>query len=249
MVAQHERKSFRLDFLGGFTYIRHNDLLRLLIVTALFMPIFGFPVQQILPVFADDVFDTGSTGLGILAASTGVGGLIGALIAANMDSRPHKGRIMFIGGAIMGLFFIGFGAMPLFIPALLLLAAGNVGSMLFMTTNNTVIQASLPDEYRGRVMAVMMMSFGLMPLGVIPVTAVADAAGAPVAVMGASALMLVTLFIVFARSRGLRELRMEPLAEAQLSPVRAAELVAEGKISAEEARRLSRPSGQPDWSA
>ena len=43
-----------------------------------------------------------------------------------------------------------------------ILGLGNIGGMIFQTTNNTVIQSSIPAELRGRVMSVMMMSFGLI---------------------------------------------------------------------------------------
>ena len=93
----------------------------------------GMPLQQMLPVFAEDVFNTGSAGLGILAASTDVGGLMGALVAANLGSMPHKGRLMLVGGLWMGAFYFAFTQAPGFAPALVFLALGNVGGMIFMT--------------------------------------------------------------------------------------------------------------------
>ena len=86
-----------------------------------------------LPVFAEDVFNAGSAGLGILAASTGVGGLMGALVAASLGSMPHKGRLMLVGGLWMGAFYFAFTQAPGFAPALVFLALGNVGGMIFMT--------------------------------------------------------------------------------------------------------------------
>ncbi len=245
-----ERGSFREDLLGGFSYIARQPLMRLLIVTGLLMPLFSFPVQQLLPVFAEDVFAgdpfESSTALGILAASTGVGGLAGALISANLDAAPRKGRIMLVGGVVMGIFLIAFAATDAFFVALLFLALANTGSMLFMTTNNTVIQASVDREVRGRVMSVLLMSFGVMPLGVIPVTVAADAFGAPVAIAGAAAVMLTVLLLFFAVSATLRRLEIAALGEAVLSPAQAARLVAEGRISGEEAERLTTGTGAPD---
>ena len=241
------RRSFREDLLGGFAYISRRPLMRLLIVTGLLMPLFSFPVQQMLPVFAEDVFAgdpfEASTALGVLAASTGVGGLAGALIAANLDGAPRKGRIMLIGGVLMGVFLIAFAATSTFIVALLFLALANLGGMLFMTTNNTVIQASVDREVRGRVMSVLLMSFGVMPLGVVPVTVAADAFGAPAAVAGAAVVMLAALLLFFAASARLRGLEIAALGEAALSPAQAARMVAEGRISSEEAERLTTGTG------
>lgn len=148
----------------GFRYIGRAPLIRVLLLSALVMPLFAFPVQLVLPVFALKVYDMGSSALGILMAFAGLGGLIGALLTASLDGAPHKGRIMLIGALLQGGAFIAFALTPVFPVALVLLAAGNIGGMLFMTTNNSVIQTRVPEEYRGRVMAVLMMSFGVMPL-------------------------------------------------------------------------------------
>lgn len=236
------RESFSEEFMGGFRYIWQHPTLRLLIVAALVMPLFGFPVQQMLPVFAKDVFTTpGDDGfrLGMLAAATGVGGLTGAVISANLDNQQQKGRLMLLGGLLMGSFILLFAWSPLFYVALLFLGAMGIGQMLFQATNNTTIQAGLPPEVRGRVMSIMMMSFGLMPLGVLPVTIAADHIGAPASIAISAAMLLAALLLLFAASPRLRNLRLAPMGRSELSPVQAAAMVAEGKITQEEADRLT----------
>ena len=59
-----------------------------------------------LPVFADEVFNRGAMGLGLLAAMPGVGGLIGALTSAQMDRQPRKGLLMMIGSGMMAAFML-----------------------------------------------------------------------------------------------------------------------------------------------
>ena len=127
-----------------------------------------------------------------------------------------------------------------FAPAVVMLALGSVGGVVMQTTNNTVIQATVSEEVRGRVMAVVMMSFGLMPLGVVPLALAADAFGAQTALAGSAIIMIVLLAGMFLLSPSLRNLRVGTGAKAQMSPARAARLVAEGKISEERARELTR---------
>jgi hypothetical protein len=122
---------------------------------------------------------------------------------------------------------------------MLCLAAAGVGQMLFQATNNTVIQANLDPEVRARVMSVMLMSFGLMPLGVVPISAAADAIGVRTAIAISAGSLLVLLLALFALTPRLRGLRLDPLERAALSPVRAAELVASGQLTREQADRLS----------
>lgn len=245
-----EPKNFIEDLLGGFQFIGRNPLFRLLITAALVMPLFAFPVQQILPVFAEDifggVFDNHANALGMLMSATGVGGMIGAIFSASISDYPYRGRMMMIGAASMTICFAAFATTSLWLPipasfifAIGLLVLGNIGAMAFQVTNNTVIQARVPDEYRGRVMAVMMMSFGTMPLGVVPVTMAADAWGAPAAIIVAQLVGLGVVGIIFGVSGQLRGLKMDGMERTELSPAQAARMVAEGRISAEEGARLS----------
>ena len=243
MKPDGKPKRFKEDFGGGFQYIAQHRTIALLILTGMLIPLFGFPVQQILPVFADDVFDQGAFGLGVLAAMSGVGGLTGAIISANMDGKPQKGHLMLAGGLFMGAFLLAFAVAPFFELALLFLALGNVGQMVFNTTNNTAIQANLPPEVRGRVMSVTMMSFGLMPLGVLPLTAAVDEIGAQAAVAISSCLLIVVMITLFTLNSTLRGLRLDNAVRSSLSPVRAAQLVAEGKLTQAEADRLLRGEG------
>ena len=239
MKTEREPQKFRDDFLQGFKYVNEHRLIAKLLFLSLLFPLFAFPLQQMLPVFARDVFGRPDTGLGLLAMSTGIGGLSGAMLVARLHGFPMKGRLMLAGGLSMGLLFIGFTQTSSFIPALIFLGLGNIGGMVFQTTNNSVIQAQLPAEIRGRVMSMMMMSFGLMPLGVVPVTIAADAFGAQTAVLGSSLALVATVLLFFAISKTLRTLRVDQLAVAELSPARAATLVAQGKLTQAEADRLT----------
>jgi hypothetical protein len=86
----------------------------------------------------------------------------------------------------------------------------------------------------------MLMSFGLMPLGVLPITALADEIGVQHAVALSSGALIVILLALYSVIPPLRNLRVDALARTRLSPVQAAALVAEGKITQEDADRLSR---------
>ena len=243
MVSKSDHGRFMAELADGFRFAMGEPLIRLLILTGLVMPLFAFPVQLVLPVFSEEVFGLGPAALGVLMAASGIGGLTGALISASLDTMPLKGRVMLAGAVLQGAFFVAFALTPLFAAAAVFLALGNAGGMLFMTTNNSVIQARVPERYRGRVLSMLMMSFGMMPLGVLPITLVSDALGAPAAVAGSSALMIATLALFFAFSKQLRTLRLAPGREAQLSPAQAAAAVAEGRLTREEADRLMTGGG------
>lgn len=237
MVAAGRAKPFLADFVQGIAYIRSDRTMLMLITLGLAFPLVAFPVQQLSVVFAEDVFDVGTVGFGLLIAGVGVGGFVGALLAASLDRVTQKGRIMALGALLHGVLIIAFSQMPSFAPAAVLLALGFMGGIVFLTTNNTVVQARVPDELRGRVVAVLMMAFGTIQIGVLPLTVAADALGprTATAIWGVLAIVTIGAFVLF--SRRIRELRVDPLTRTQLSPAQAARLAAEGKMTQADADR------------
>src|SRR5690606_8893235 len=83
------------------------------------------------------------------------------------------------------------------------------------------------------------MSFGLMPLGTIPISLAADSIGVQWSIAISSVSLLVVIGIMFTVSKTMRTLRMEAMEEAAMSKVQAARLIAEGKLTQEEADRLT----------
>lgn len=146
----------------------------------------------------------------------------------------HKGRIMLAGGLPMGACYFAFAITLMFVPTLVLLAFGNTGNMLSWRRTT-----ACPDAVRGRVMALPMMSFGMMPLGVLPVARASDVIGVAAAIAIWSGVMLVVIVAFFASSPLSRGLRLKAIREGALSPVEATRRIAESDLSAEDARRMT----------
>lgn len=199
MPPKRETKfSFFEDFVEGFSYIKRTPVLVGLLLFATIPMMLAMPYQILLPVFADRVWDVGEVGFAVLQGVSGVGGLIGALFVANLDSYPKKGKLLLYGAIGFGVSLILFALSPWFILALVFIGAIGVGSMMVMTVNNTAIQLIIPDEVRGRVMSVMMMSFGLMPLGAVPASVAAERFGAAPVVAISAVLFIAAVLAIFA---------------------------------------------------
>ena len=202
MAPEREKKfTFFEDFVGGFRYIKGNSILVALMLFATVPMIFAMPYMILLPVFADRVWDVGEIGFSMMQAAGGAGGLVGAMIIANMGSYPKKTRLLVGGGFAFAGFLILFALAPAFYMGLIMIAFVGFGSMIFMTVNNTSIQLVIPDEMRGRVMSVMMMTFGLMPLGAVPAGVASESFGVrPVVAIGGALCIAVMLVIFFSLS-------------------------------------------------
>jgi hypothetical protein len=78
-------------------------------------------------------------------------------------------------------------------------------SAVFLAINQTVLQMRVEEAVRGRVMSVILLTWGLMPFGVLPLGALAARIGAPLAVSASSGLALLLALLVTLRIPELRE--------------------------------------------
>ena len=180
----------------GFRYLGDQRIVLLLIVFGVLPMLLMMPFQPLLVVFANKVWNTGSTGLGLLQAAAGIGGMGGAFLVAVRGDADRRLTMMLL--SVLG--FAGalavFAFSPWFWVAWAMLLAANVFASIFGVLNNTAIQQLVPDEVRGRISSFLTMSFSLPMLGALPVSLLARSYGAPVAV-GAAALTAIVLSIVF----------------------------------------------------
>ena len=103
---------------------------------------------------------------------------------------------MMVSVVLFGVLLLLFSFCPWFWPAVALVFVANIFASVFQTLNNTAIQLLIPDEVRGRISSFLMMSFSLPLLGTAPISALAEAYGAPLAV-GAASLGAVVVALAF----------------------------------------------------
>ncbi len=168
--------------LEGFRYVREDRTIAALLLFGIVPMFLAMPFQTLLVVFANDVWRVGSAGFGALQAAAGVGGVIGSLFVAWHGEPRRRLRSQLANLGLFAAALFVFALSPWFALALPLVLAANVCASVFSTQNNTAVQLLIPDRVRGRIMSFMMMSFGLTPLGTLPVSALAQGLGAPAAV-------------------------------------------------------------------
>ena len=171
------------NLLEGLRYIAAAPRLKGLIGLAAIPTVLAMPYMQMIPVIARDELGTGSAGLGLLMTASGIGALSGSLAVAWIGSRTRDfGNLQIITAAIFGINVALFAFSPWMPLSLVLVALTSGVSAVYMSLNNTILQMSVSDEFRGRVLSVYLMTWGLMPFGTLPMGALAEAFGAPIAV-------------------------------------------------------------------
>ena len=118
-----------------------------------------------MPIFAEDVLGKGASGFGIMGSAVGVGAVIGTLTLATLKNVEQKGVLMIVAVFVLGSSLILFALSRNFEVSLVILMVTGAAQMLYLTTNQTILQLAIEDEMRGRVMGIYMLSQGMMPLG------------------------------------------------------------------------------------
>ncbi len=162
-----------------------------------FIPLmFGFAPSFLLPAFNQDVIEGGPDDLGMLMAGMGVGALVGSLLLARLGDVGNKGRLLFGTAYCWAISIIAFSLTDQIWVAMVVGAVTGLFGAIFGAMNMSILQMSIKPEIRGRVMSIMMMTHGLMPLGIIPVSAVAEFIGIDVAIMISALLLALSTFLL-----------------------------------------------------
>ena len=169
--------------------------------------VFGMP-RALFPALASTVFGGGARTLGLLYAAPGAGALLGALTTGWVRRVRRQGRAVIVAVIAWGAAITGFGLVPWLPAALALLAVAGFADVISAVFRNTIIQLSVPDALRGRLMGVQMAVVAGGPrIGDAESGAVAAAFGTTVSVVSgglaciAGALALARLLPAFTRQR------------------------------------------------
>ncbi len=193
------------DIAQGLRYVVNSPVVLILLMMGLATALLAMPFRFLMPVFVVDVYNRGPESLGLLVTIMGVGSLVGALFIATLGKKK-RGLLLLAGSCISAFALMLVAAIPIYYAAAGLMVLLGLGDAGRRTLNQALIMEEVDDEYRGRVMSVFMMNFGLMPLGVLPAGALAERFGGQFAVMLLGVLLLLTTTAVLLTQRRLREL-------------------------------------------
>ena len=193
-VAIAQRDGVLQNLLGYMHLIRQNRTLFILMFLVASTEVFGFTHSSVLPVFARDVLGVDEVGLGFMISASQAGGIVGILALANLREFKRKGLLMFISAAGFGLGLMSFSLTTNIFLFLVLLAIVRAFASSADILYKTLIQASVPNEQRGRATGSWVLSVGFAPIGHLGVGGMASALGAQGALLiNGSILTIVTI--------------------------------------------------------
>jgi predicted MFS family arabinose efflux permease len=161
--------------------------------------LFAMNFQTLLPLFAKFSLGLNADGFGLLFATMGAGSLVGSLALA-FSARGRLLLRLILGGAFGFVAFevaLGLTRAPLAVYPII--AGLGLVSMLMVNSINVMVQNNVPDELRGRVMALYVTVFaGSTPIGGLLAGTVAQLWGAPAGfLLGAGAASFVVILVAW----------------------------------------------------
>ena len=189
------------DIAGGFSYAMKDNRLRGLIIMLFVPALFGFPGVALLPAWGREVLNVQSDGLGYLMMAMGLGALTGSLILASMSAQRNRGLWLIAICFSWGISLAAFSRTETYLTAMTLLFISGLFNALFMSLTMTLIQTYSTPKMMGRVASIGMMTFGAIPLSVIPFGALAEKTGTASAygLCGLSLIAFTLIFVLLAR--------------------------------------------------
>ena len=210
-TGRGRRQTTAGDLLAGLKYARASSLIGVLLLMATITSIFGRSFQQLLPVFAVDVFSRGGFGLGLLFAAPGAGTIVGAIALAVLRDTRAKGPAFLAGAFLFSATIVLFALNRSFPIALVLLFGSGLASIVFSSLMTTMIQLEAPDELRGRIMSLVTVTMqGFTPIGALITGALADSIGTPEAVAGCAVIVGIAAIVTLVASPAVRDYGVRP---------------------------------------
>ena len=164
----------------GLRYVRNTPSILLAVTMVGVVSTVALNFQVLIPLAARDLLGGGAATYGFLMAASGIGSLVSAMSMA-FGGRPTLGRLL-AGAGATGVAIFGMGLSTSVPLSLVLMGIAGWGLIAMASTTNMIIQLSVPDVLRGRVMSVYTTVFaGTTPIGALFAGGLAATAGVAVA--------------------------------------------------------------------
>mgnify|MGYP000299983865 FL=1 len=143
---------------SGLSFIWNRPVILGAISLDLFAVLLG-GVTALLPIYAHDILQTGSLGLGLLRSAPAVGALAMSIVV-NRLVRANVGRTLFAAVVLFGAAILVFALSRSMTLSLLALAVTGAADNISVVIRQSLVQLGTPDEMRGRVSAVNSLFIG-----------------------------------------------------------------------------------------
>jgi MFS family permease len=197
---QPSKESPWQSFIQGFRFAMADVPVRSALLLLSVLSLFGLQYSVFLPIFADGILHGGAKGMGFLMSSAGVGAVLGALYFAGRTNYTGLAKWIAATSLVCAVGLVIFSQSRFFLLSAGVIFLVGFAATVQMAATNTIVQSRVPDELRGRVMAVYATMFmGVQPVGSLIAGGIAKHIGAPYTMALFGVLVFVGSLIFFFR--------------------------------------------------
>lgn len=199
------------DIKEGIGYLRRQTIVLFVLAFSLFAVLLSMPYAMLLTVFTDTILmnsagePVGATGLGLLMSVSGIGAITVSLVLASLPNKK-RGLMLIVGTLVMALALTAFAFSTSMTLSMGIIAFVGLGQSSRMALANTLIQYYTDPEYRGRVMSVYMMQFGLTSFSAAIAGVIAETVNIQWVIGGLAMLLAVISLVTLGFAKRLRQL-------------------------------------------
>lgn len=171
---------------------------------------FGLSIQVLSVVLAEEVFDRGPSGYGLMLTMIGVGAVVSAPLVASLGGRVNRSSIQGVALIVYGCAILGIALAPSFLVALVALAVMGAAHLTSASVLNTTVQLQVDEDHRAKVLGMYLMMLLLAnPLGQLVLGRMMESIG-PRASFAVAGGVLACTAVVLAATGALNRLDDEP---------------------------------------
>jgi predicted MFS family arabinose efflux permease len=212
-----QRASIRGSFREGLAYILSEPTTLAFVLLGWVLPLFIIPNFNALPpIYAKDVFEGGPETLGTLLSAVGIGGIVGGFVTASLGKLERRGLVQLVSLLLLSFSFVAFAFSTELWMGLVLMGLAGFFEMIYLTTNSTLLQLSIPDELRGRVTGIISLRSGLMPVGAFMAGIGADLVGPRTTTLILGGITAAIAVIVYLAVPAVRDYRLSQVMAADI---------------------------------
>jgi len=194
-VTSTSRTAFD-GLIQGFAYLKKQKSISSVILLGITMGLFGSSFDTLLPVFSDEVYETGLDVGGQLLLGAGIGGLTATTAITLIGKRVRPALYLIVSGIGLGASQLVFAQVSVVEVAIFIAAIIGGFKVVLGTMNTTVVQTLVDEEFRGRVMSINQLTWGASALGGLMMGYLAQRFDAPSAMsVGGTIAILATVLV------------------------------------------------------
>jgi predicted MFS family arabinose efflux permease len=198
-------KSVVRDVIDGLQLMSRLPLVRMILITAVLVEIFGFSYGALMPAVAKEALGVDVKGLGMLTMMAGVGSVAGSVFLMALGNFAKKGLLLIAIAVSYGIFVSTFSASGSYAVALVLILGVGASAAAFDAMQWTLLQLNVPDDMRGRAVGAWVFAIGFGWVGHLGLGAVAENAGVQWALAVAGLSVILAAIIALSGSKELRK--------------------------------------------